>query len=432
MPPSPIDRVARPARALLGTVFAGAIAIGGCSSTGTIAPVSPPAVQTFAKDLIVRGERLAAIGNCVTCHTARDGKPYAGGFPLRTPFGTVHGTNLTPDVATGIGAYSEEAFARALREGVDREGRHLYPAFPYDHFTLIHDEDVRALYAFFMTREPVRAEVPANTVIVPRPLVAVWKSLYFRPGRFVAESGRDPFFTRGQYLSEALAHCSSCHTPRNQLGAEQRDRAYAGGEVDGWHAPALNAESSSPVPWTAAAMTEYLRTGLADAHAIAAGPMAGVVRNLAGVPADDVAAIAQYVVALDTRSEAARSAQANATRALPPRGKAVETGPGAAIYAGACAECHDRGRAADGGALQLPLAIAPTLPTPANLIHIIRDGIVPKPHERSGWMPPYADALTDDELAGIVAYVRTFSGYPAWNDVPRAIREAKSLSVNRS
>ena len=413
----------RPGRCLISLAL-GVAAVVACSTRSAIEPASPPSAQSFPPELVATGERLAAVGNCVTCHTTPDGKPYAGGFPLHTPFGTVYGTNLTPDAATGIGTWSEAAFARALREGLDREGRHLYPAFPYDHFTLIHDEDVRALYAYFMTRTPIRAEVPANSVFVPRPLIGIWKAMYFRPRRFTPEPAREARYTRGHYLAEALAHCSACHTPRNKLGAEKRDDAYAGGEVGGWHAPALNAASPSPVPWTVEAMTEYLRTGMADAHAIAAGPMANVVRNLADVPLEDVAAMALYAVTLDKRGERERVAQAKEALSLPPRGKADETRPGAALYAGACADCHDRGRDAEGGALQLPLAIAPVLPTPANLIHIIRDGVVPKAHERSGWMPPYAGALSDDELAEVVSYVRTFSGQPPWRDVPGAVRAA--------
>ena len=355
MPPRP-----RSTLRVVRAVLLGALVATGCSTRPAIAPIDALPATSFGPELVDKGAQLAAVGNCFTCHTARDGKPYAGGYPVRTPFGVVYGTNITPDPDTGLGHWSEEAFRRALREGVDRAGRHLYPAFPHDHFTRLRDDDIRALYAYFMTREPVRAETPAPTVMMPRPLVAVWKALYFRQGPSADDASTSPV-ERGRYLADALAHCGACHTPRNGLGAEKPERAYDGGEAGGWHAPALNAASTSPVPWTAEAMSD-------------------------GAP---------------------------------------DTGAGALLYAGMCAQCHDRGRAVDGGALQLPLAIAPTLPTPLNLIRIIRDGIVPHADERSAWMPPFANDLTDTQLADLIAYIRTFSGMPPWPDVSAAVAAAK-------
>src|SRR5262249_26334345 len=146
-----------------------------------IAPVEPPPATAFDTGLVRRGEQLAGLGNCAACHTLPEGAPYAGGVPLATPFGIVHGTNITPDPATGIGRWSEEAFRRALREGLDRRGRHLYPVFPYDHFVRTSDEDVHALYAYFMTRDPVTATAARNRLVFPigfRPLIAGWKALY--------------------------------------------------------------------------------------------------------------------------------------------------------------------------------------------------------------------------------------------------------------
>jgi len=285
------------------------------------------------------------------------------------------------------------------------------------------DDDLHAIYAYLMTREPVRATVPANSVIVPRPLVAVWKALYFRRGP-VSPSSADARLAHGEYLVEGLGHCGACHTPRNALGAEKREQAFDGADIEGWYAPALNAKSTSPVPWTVDALAAYLRTGIADAHAVSAGPMHGVTRNLARAAPDDVAAIAAYIVSLDTRDPAQRTARASASLAEGAHGHGPDTGAGALVYAGTCAQCHDRGRDAEGGALQLPLAIAPTLPTPANLVRIVRDGIVPRPDERFPWMPSYAGALTDNQLADLVAYVRTFSGMPPWSDVPAAVKAA--------
>jgi len=403
-----------------------------CATRGAIEPTAPPPPGAFEPQLVTRGAQLAALGNCVSCHTAAEGKPYAGGFPVRTPFGTVYGTNITPDVQTGIGRWSLAAFERAMREGVDREGRHLYPAFPYEHFTRTNDEDIRALYAFMMTREPVTSTPPANTVGVPRPLIAVWKSLYFEPGRFRPDPGHDAQWNRGAYLAEGLAHCAACHTPHNKLGAQKKEARYAGGDVGGWHGPALDSHSPSPLPWTEDALAQYLRNGVAPDHALAAGPMADVVRNLSRAAPDDVRAIANYIAALDTRPASAREQQAQQVRARLPRPR-ITTMDGAQargerVYAGACADCHDRGRAADGGALPMPLAIAVALPTPANLIHIVRDGIVPREHEHGLWMPGFDAALTDAQLADLATYLRSMTDLPPWGDVPGDIRKLQRAS----
>ena len=237
--------------------------------------------------------------------------------------------------------------------------------------------------------------------------MALWKSRYFKPERFHSDPSRPAAWNRGAYLAESLAHCSACHTPRNALGAEKKDQYLAGGEVGAWHAPALDASSPSPVPWTAAALAAYLHSGLVDEHAMTAGPMRPVVTNLSQVPEEDRRAIAEYIVSIDTRA---------------PREREVRNG--AAIYAGACGDCHDRGRAAEGGALRLPLAIGLTIPTPRNLIHIVRDGIVPGVHDTRPWMPDFRGALTDAELADLLAYLRSLTDRPPWRDVDAEVKRA--------
>ncbi len=398
-------------------------------STGRVADTrETPVPATFDRNLVLHGAQLAAIGNCVTCHTAPGGRPYAGGYAVKTPFGTVYGTNITPDPETGIGRWSEAEFARAMREGLDREGRHLYPAFPYYHFTRVTDDDIRALYAFIMTRRPIVATPPANRIAIPRAFVGIWNSLYLERGAFQPDPKQNAQWNRGAYLVEGLAHCSACHTPRNALGAEKKRAYFAGGEAEGWHAPALNNASPSPLPWTAEALYAYLRTGIADSHAMTAGPMADVVRNLGPVPDEDVRAIARYIAWLDARPPEQRAKQeADALAATPKERRKQPTGDqtvarGATIYAGACAECHDRSRAADGGALALSLATGLTMPTPRNLIRIIRDGIVPAENERGLWMPGFAGALTDGQVADLVTYLRTLTVLPQWRDVPGDVR----------
>jgi len=412
----------------------------------SIAPVEQPSPSSFDAALVAKGEALARIANCNTCHTAEDGQSYAGGRPLKTPYGTIYGTNITPDPDTGIGRWPEEAFTRALREGVSREGRHLYPAFPYDHYALMPDEDVRALYAFMMTRDPVRSDVPANDLRFPfnvRMLVSAWKALYFDPAAPATDPAQSAEWNRGAYLVEGPAHCGSCHTPRNMLGAEKKRKELAGGEAEGWHAPAINAASASALPWSAEALYQYLRYGYAAKHPIAAGPMAEVVRNLSAAPEPEVRAIAAYIASSTGEDTAERKQRADqilarvesdararaAEPAAPEAGGAAPQGPaGRGIYAGACASCHDSGRLAgsSGTALHLTLSSSVHLPTPRNVIRIILDGISPPAGERGPMMPGFAGALTDEQLVALTRYLRSeFARGPPWRDVEDEMRKAQ-------
>jgi mono/diheme cytochrome c family protein len=437
-----------PSHALVGLVATVmmAAAPAGTHAAPAIAAIAPPARSAFDADVIRRGAALAAIGNCNVCHTAPNGRPYAGGYPVKTPFGTIYGTNITPDAETGIGRWSEAAFRRAMREGLDREGRHLYPAFPYDHFTRMTDEDIGAIYAFVMTREPVRAATPPNALAFPfniRAMIAVWKGLFLERGVFQPDPRQSADWNRGAYLSHGLGHCGACHTPRNALGAEKKNELFAGGDAEGWHAPALDARSPSPVPWTLERLFRYLRTGLVEPHAVPAGPMAPVVRNLAGVPEQDVRAIATYVMSVigaptaerqrqaRVAIEQAQSRQASFAAANTGSMKAPAAGiaDGKAIYAGACGICHDSGRTvSSGGALPLGLSIAAAIPSPRNLMYIIQYGIVPPEGEPGRYMPPFDGALTAEQMTALLAYIRSdLANAPAWpnlqDEVEKAMRE---------
>jgi nicotinate dehydrogenase subunit B len=179
------------------------------------------------------GSYLAAAGDCVSCHTRPGGKAFAGGLALDTPFGVIYSANITPDAQTGIGRWSEQQFTRAMREGTGADGRRLYPAFPYGAYTKLSDQDVRALYAYLRSLQPVKDRPPANQLRFPfgfRALLAPWNWLYFTPGRFVAAASRSAQWNRGAYLTEALGHCSACHSPRTMLGGERTALAYTGGE----------------------------------------------------------------------------------------------------------------------------------------------------------------------------------------------------------
>src|SRR5262249_602763 len=219
----------------------------------TIAPIARPDPSVFSAETIARGKLLAALGDCAVCHTDVNGQVNAGGRPLETPFGIIHSTTITPHVETGIGTWSYPAFERAMREGIHRDGRHLYPAFPYTHFAKASDADLQALYAYLMAQQPVRATVPRNELRFPfnlRPLMAGWNALFHQTATFQPEPSKSDVWNRGAYLIEGLGHCSACHSPRNALGAEQQRQYLAGGFAEGWEAPALTSLSQAPIPWS--------------------------------------------------------------------------------------------------------------------------------------------------------------------------------------
>lgn len=281
---------------VIGIAALGTVGFGVFAWRPSIARIPRPDATRFAPALVAKGAVLASAGNCARCHTVRDGQPYAGGYAMKTAVGTVYATNITPDPRTGIGNWSEQAFDRAMRQGVRRDGAHLFPVFPYGHFSKLADGDVAALYAYFMTRTPVFAREESSTIPFPlnvRALQAGWKGVSFRPGRFVPDPERSAEWNRGAYLSEAVAHCGGCHTPRDILGAEKTALAYTGGRSDGWTAPALP-PARGAAAWSHEDLVTYLSGGTSPRHRAPAGPMAAVARSLAKLPPADVAAIATY------------------------------------------------------------------------------------------------------------------------------------------
>ena len=391
-----------------------------------IAKSTPPTRSSFSEADVRHGAALALIGNCTSCHSAAGGRPYAGGVPIKTQFGTLHGSNITPDRDFGIGLWSEAAFVRAMREGVARNGSHLYPAFPYDHFTQIDDADLHALYAFLMTRRPVHAAAPANQLIPPlgfRPLLAGWKLLFFRPTRFAPDPHADAEVNRGAYLGEALAHCGGCHTPRGPLGNEKRGEPYQGGWAEGWYAPPLNASSPAVRAWTPDGLYTYLRTGLSTSHAAAAGPMGEVASNLARVPDADVQAIASYYATLLGKAPAAAHEPMLADRNATATQAHLE---GAALFAGACATCHEPGAPMiQAGRPVLPLGTPFHESNPRDVIQIMLRGLSPPVGSRGPYMPAFGDMLTDRQIAEIVDYLQARYGTVRWGDLKNEVAKAR-------
>jgi mono/diheme cytochrome c family protein len=387
------------------------------------APGAAAGKRSFDAALIARGAQLSAIGNCATCHTRRGGQSFAGGLPLKTPFGVIYSTNITPDVDTGIGAWSEAEFLRAMHDGVDRAGRNLYPAFPFDHFTRVTDDDVGAIYAYIMTRDAVHSTVPANRLMFPmnaRPLLSGWKALYFDRGVYRPDPARSAEWNRGAYLVEGLGHCGACHTPRNRLGAEMKSDPLGGGEAEGWRASAINGSSPAPMPWTVEQLTRYLRQGRDENHGTAAGPMSPVVHGLSEVPEADVRAMATYLTTVMA------SAPAGSGRRAALSLDDARVSSGAAIFAGACASCHDQGAGSLSFVRTVPLALTTSIhePDPRNVLHIVLKGIWPEPGEKGELMPGFEGALTDEQLTSLLAYMRVhFAKSPPWADVSRQARD---------
>ncbi|KAA0594562.1 cytochrome c [Azospirillum lipoferum] len=404
--------------------LAGVGAFLGIAYRSDLPAVPTPKAADFPPELVSRGAALATIGDCIVCHTADGGVAYAGGRALATPFGTLYSTNITPDPEGGIGGWSKEAFKRAMRDGVSRDGRHLYPALPYDHYRRVHDGDLDAIYAFLMTRPTASAPAKANDLIFPlgfRPLLAGWKLLFLHQEEFTPRPDRDAEWNRGAYLAEGLGHCSGCHSPRNLAGAEETgDSAYSGGVAEGWVAPALNGSSPAAIPWMADSLFTYLRTGIDGRHGAAAGPMGPVVHGLSRAPEADVRAIATYIASLS----ADRPRAAPKTPSPPDRtAEAAKASPaGATLFAGACAGCHESGAPMmTQGRPGLSTVTALQLDRPDNAIRAILQGIHAPTGPAGPAMPPFAASLTDAQVADLAAYLRSrFSDRPAWTSLETA------------
>ncbi len=412
-------------------IWAGAVLATGCVAAAAwmlqpaIDAVSTPSPDEFEPSAIARGARVVAQGDCMVCHTAKGGEPYAGALALRTPFGTIYTTNITPDAATGIGGWSLAAFTRALRHGVARDGHLLYPAFPYIHYTRMSTADIGDAYAYLMTRTPVAAKAPGNDLIFPlgfRPLLAGWNLLYLRPGPESDDAKQSVEWNRGRYLFVGAGLCASCHSTLDLIGGE-RSPAFSGGHIDGWDAPALTALLQAPKPWTREQLALYLRHGWSPDHGAAAGPMAPVTHSLSQVPAEDAEAMATYLMSLQTPP-----ARASVTAAAPAGAQAAEVLQGRVLFNGACASCHGAAAPmmAAGGRPPLGLSSAVASDSPDSLIQTMLNGVPWAHPQPSTFMPPFAASLNDAQIASIAAYLRADIGQrAAWPNLTNRVADIR-------
>ncbi|MGJ8647726.1 MAG: molybdopterin cofactor-binding domain-containing protein [Marinomonas colpomeniae] len=419
-----------------------------------IAPIQVPSVGTYSQATIAKGEMLFAAGDCTVCHTSEGGEINAGGRALDTPFGKVYSTNLTPDPETGLGNWSFSAFERAMREGISRDGKHLYPVFPYTAYQNVNNEDMQALYAYIMSRPAVKTSLPKNELSFPfniRPLMAGWNTLFKSRTQFKELPEKSDIWNRGAYLVNGLGHCSACHSPRNLMGAEKVGKSFlAGGEVDGWDAPALTSLSKAPTPWSENALFDYLRSGHSPEHGPATGPMGPVVKELGKLPDSDIRAMSHYLTSIGRRQELSATEAILANVTVPVASvESAEIEPilstewkndsssqtlsytkGKSMFEGACSACHTSRSQDDWFGIRPEMQANTNIHSdkPNNLIRTILYGIQEPVDSSLGYMPGFADSFNDKQLASLVVYMRAefAPDKPSWNDLYQTIANIRA------
>ncbi len=406
-----------------------------------IAKIEPPKPESFAAELVEKGRVLAGAGNCASCHTLKGGPDYAGGRGMHTPFGTLYVTNITPDVETGIGGWSEQAFARALRLGLARDGAHLFPGLPYTSYKNITDADVTALYAYFMTRKPVKMEEPKSTIPFPlnvRLFQAGWKLLFFAPTPMQSDPGKSAEWNRGAYLAEGLGHCTACHTPRNILGAEKTGAAhFSGALVDNWYAPSLKGKGDAALPWSANELYAYLRDGGSPLHGVAGGSMGHVIEGLNRLPDQDIRAMAVYFADLSGNPvdpSAQEVATLMARNGMLPASATAEEKRGEVIFKNSCAGCHYNPPGLPNVLRpELSLNSAVTGPDPTNLLRLTLEGVSIADGLKDAYMHGYAIGLSDANVAAVARYLRRTYGpaneeaHSAWNTLDKSVGALRAV-----
>ena len=350
-------------------------------------------------DVVARGAYLAHAADCEACHKAAGGDQLSGGRAFKTPFGTVYASNITPDHATGIGDYTDDEWVSALRRGVGRGGKHLYPAMPYTNYTLMTRDDALAIKAYVMTLPAVNASSPSNDMTFPfniRFLMVFWNLLNNPDHTFKPDAAHDATWNRGAYLAEALGHCQQCHTPRNIIQGLKSSEAYAGAPQQGWIAYNITSAKAGIGDWSVTDLAAYLKTGRADGHGVAAGPMAEAVSySTRFFTDDDSIALATYM----------KSMPAHDGPVAPQSSQIAEDEVGRKVFEGACASCHrTNGTGAQSNYAALLGAASVADPDGHNIVQmVLGGGAIMTPQ---GWqmMPNFAHGYDDREIAAVANY----------------------------
>ncbi len=355
--------------------------------------------------LVARGTYLARAADCAPCHTGDAAKPFAGGLALKTPFGTLFSVNITSDPDTGIGKWTYEQFKNALHQGIRADGAYLYPGMPFDAFTEIEENDLKALWAYVRRIPPVKAPNPGNQLSFPfdvRLGMLAWRELFFAAGYFKPVANKSAEWNRGAYLVEALAHCSDCHSPRNIMGAIKGKALFTGTEVDGFYAPDI-ASGALAKTWTKDNLVQFLKTGSSPQRGSVFGPMADVIHDSLSYLTDpDLRAIVTYLF------DSPPPPDMPAPQKLSPLAAGVYRSA-AKLYIDNCATCHQPHGTGIAGAIP-PLLGNPAVTAlePYNVIAVVLEGL-PKGGQY-GVMPSFAGRLSNDEIANLANYVRTSWG----------------------
>ncbi|MHB9833887.1 c-type cytochrome [Paraburkholderia terrae] len=411
-------------------------------AAGFTASFALPTLSHAADDaLVTRGEYLAKAGDCIACHSTPHGKPFTGGLKMMTPMGAIYSTNITPDPETGIGQYSEDDFKRAMREGVAKDGHNLYPAMPYPSYAKVNDDDMHALYTYFMhgvapikqaNREP-DIKWPLNM----RWPLKFWNMVFLEKGVYQDKTGKDVAWNRGAYLIQGLGHCGSCHTPRGvafqEKALDESGALYlSGSPIDNWFASNLTGEHNVGLGrWSEADVAQFLKTG-ANQHASAFGSMTDVINNSTQALTDvDVAAMSRYLKSLPAAGGSGGPAYAYDAKVTKVSLTRPANDAGARVYTAFCMHCH--GVDGRGFAPMLaPLAGNPNVleKNAASLINVTLNGTgdlviggVPAAYP----MPKYGPVLNDQQIADVLTFIRA-----GWNNGAPAVGAGDVAKVRKA
>jgi len=410
---------------VVGLVFAAQTLVAPGQQTDSGQGVKAP-VTTQEDPAVTRGRYVAIAGDCAACHTdPHGGKPFAGGYALQTPFGKLLASNITSDKTTGIGAWTEAQFTRAVREGKGREGENLYPAMPYNAYVKVSDQDMHDLWAYMQTVPAVDNKVVSNQLPFPfniRLMMMGWNLLFFDKTPFVPVASATTQVNRGAYLVQGLGHCAACHTAKNFLGGDKGGAFLQGGDLAGWHAPEITSNPYVGIGgWTQAQVVQYLKTGSNDV-AVASGPMAEAVTNSTQhMSDDDLVAIAAYLQSIPGSS---------ATKPQPLTATQSAMKQGANVYAANCSACHNSdGKGISGIAASLANNPALQSANAQTLLTTVLQGgrgAVTQSNPTSGAMPSFAWKLSDSQVASLATYIRN-----TWGNAAPAVNADQVAQVRK-
>jgi len=392
-----------------------------------LAIASPQAMAADIDPLVAQGDYLAKASDCTACHTAPGGKAFAGGLAIASPVGTIYSSNITPSKTAGIGLYTRDQFAAALRKGVRRDGANLYPAMPYTAYAVLSDPDIDALYAYFMKGvEPVDGAAPKTSLPFPmniRLSMMAWNLIFLRDSGLPSDPAQSAAWNRGRYLVEGAAHCSTCHTPRGFLMEERSGLAFAGGQVGAWYAPNITSDKNSGIgSWSKPALIGYLRDGVAPG-ARAAGTMGEAIEHsfqyLTPSDLDAVVTYIETVPAVENAKPGDRFDEGKpASDLASTRGAVIDDATqGAALFQGNCASCHaPLGQGGTDGYFPSLFHNSTTSAPNSNLVATILYGVNRTTAQGQAFMPGFGGAPTDSnqlsnhDIALVATYVRAEYG----------------------